>query len=385
MYKWMIIGGGIQGSCVASRLLSEKKVTQEELIIIDPHAEPLERWRHTTGKIGMDYLRSPVVHHLDTNPFSLKQYASKHDYAASFRGQYKRPRLDMFNEHCLDLMEETGVMNCWKQGTVNRLSKTKNGWEVELDDASCVTSEKVILAIGVNHVPFYPECMDKYKKEESITHVFDMNHQLPDSGDVIIVGGGMTAGHLACTLSSNKNIQSVHLIKRHPFRINRFDSDPGWLGPKYMDGYHNVTSYKDRRLMIKEARNRGSVTKDLYKKIKKYERNGDLKVHTGDIKDMIETNGRFRLELQGGKVLEGSAVVLATGADIKMPGKSWIDPVIKEMNLPCAPCGFPVVSKSLEWKQGLYVAGALAELEIGPVARNIAGARKVSERITQFA
>jgi hypothetical protein len=30
---------------------------------------------------------------------------------------------------------------------------------------------------------------------------------------------------------------------------------------------------------------------------------------------------------------------------------------------------------------GLYVTGALAELELGPVARNIAGARHAGERL----
>jgi len=37
--------------------------------------------------------------------------------------------------------------------------------------------------------------------------------------------------------------------------------------------------------------------------------------------------------------------------------------------------------KEIQWCPHLYVAGALAELELGPVARKIAGARKTAERI----
>nr|MBA5588668.1 hypothetical protein [Anaerobacillus isosaccharinicus] len=36
---------------------------------------------------------------------------------------------------------------------------------------------------------------------------------------------------------------------------------------------------------------------------------------------------------------------------------------------------------SLEWEEGLYLLGALAELQLGPVARNISGARRGAERI----
>jgi hypothetical protein len=35
----------------------------------------------------------------------------------------------------------------------------------------------------------------------------------------------------------------------------------------------------------------------------------------------------------------------------------------------------------LQWGPGLYVTGALAELEMGPISRNISGARQAAERI----
>jgi hypothetical protein len=44
-----------------------------------------------------------------------------------------------------------------------------------------------------------------------------------------------------------------------------------------------------------------------------------------------------------------------------------------------------VVSKALRWARGLYVMGPLAELELGPTARNIAGARKAADRLAHGA
>jgi len=39
------------------------------------------------------------------------------------------------------------------------------------------------------------------------------------------------------------------------------------------------------------------------------------------------------------------------------------------------------VDKTLCWSPGLYVMGTLAELEMGPIAANIAGARQAARRL----
>jgi len=47
-------------------------------------------------------------------------------------------------------------------------------------------------------------------------------------------------------------------------------------------------------------------------------------------------------------------------------------------------CGYPIVDRDLRWGHPrIFVSGALAELELGPSARNIAGARLAAERIVQ--
>ena len=43
--------------------------------------------------------------------------------------------------------------------------------------------------------------------------------------------------------------------------------------------------------------------------------------------------------------------------------------------------GYPVLNPYLAWAPGLFALGALGELELGPVARNISGARRGGERI----
>jgi len=51
------------------------------------------------------------------------------------------------------------------------------------------------------------------------------------------------------------------------------------------------------------------------------------------------------------------------------------------MDLPTAKDGFPIVDRHLRWRKGLFVMGRLAELEVGPVSRNISGARMAASRI----
>ncbi|MYL37613.1 FAD/NAD(P)-binding protein [Halobacillus litoralis] len=382
MYKWIIIGGGVQGCCVARGLL-EEKAGNEELLIIDPYPGPMHVWQALTKKIGMSHLRSPSVHHLDTDPYSLNKYAKGCDFAQPFRGRYARPQLDMFNQHSLDVFDDVRLEECWKQGAVNGISKEHNHWNVFHEDGSLVQGEKVVLAVGVNHSPHYPDWARE--GEFSVTHVFDMQTPLPEKGRVVIVGGGMTAAHLANTLSNKTSVAAVSLVKRHPFRIEDFDSDPGWLGPKFLNDYEKVTCYDQRRRLIQQARHKGSITRDLHVQLKRQGSASRLKIYTGEVEKAVKGEHGFNLHLTGEQLASGDSIVLATGAEAGLPGQKWLDPLIEQCGLPCAPCGFPIVSTSLEWKEGLYVAGALAELEIGPAARNIAGARKSAERIVRSA
>lgn len=86
MFDWIIIGGGIQGCTLAASLIKTGKVSTDKLMIIDPHNEPLSQWKRNTKRIEMKYLRSPFVHHLDLDPFSLQRFARKANISQAFYG-----------------------------------------------------------------------------------------------------------------------------------------------------------------------------------------------------------------------------------------------------------------------------------------------------------
>lgn len=381
MYEWIIIGGGVQGVTMATFLLQSKKTTPCKIRIIDPHAKPLENWERCTKAISMPYLRSPSVHHIEINPFGLERF-SKQNHGETFYGRFKRPSLSLFKQHCDHLFHELNMRECWIKGRVIEVQKTGVKWEIVNDDGNKLTSKNVVIAIGIGEQPYWPEWALKLKDQtQTIHHIFEDNFNFESLlGPIVVIGGGMTAAHLVNKLASIFPGE-VTMVKRHPFRVKLFDSDPGWLGPKKQASFRNNPDYSSRRRRIIEARHRGSITQDLHMKLHHLKRRGQLDWLDEEINTFKQVENGTILITKEGKEILARSIILATGFKPTLPGREWISPLMKREKLKCAECGYPIVTERLEWAEGLYVTGALAELQIGPIARNISGARQAAEQI----
>jgi hypothetical protein len=111
---------------------------------------------------------------------------------------------------------------------------------------------------------------------------------------------------------------------------------------------------------------------------------GAVQLRVSDVEAAHVAGEQVRL-LGTGEELVADRVVLATGFHQGRPGGEWLDRAVLEHDLSVAPCGYPAVDARLRWAPGLHVSGALAELEIGPVARNLLGARLAGERLNTAA
>lgn len=384
IYDWLIVGGGIQGTTLATFLVKEKKTSIDKLIIVDPHEEPLDNWKSCTEKISMPYLRSPSVHHIDKNPFSLQSFVNSCSTGneAEFYGRYKRPSLQIFNKHCDHIIEDIGLKNSWAKGKVVKIKKRNRLWYVYLATNEMLVCRNLVLAIGVGNQLSFPDwaIQAKNNNQQNIYHIFDKqlnnleNLEMPIS----IIGGGITAVHIAIKLSKLFP-GNISLIKRHPFRVFDFDSDPSWLGPKKQYSFRKLTDYYERREQIKNARNRGSIPKELQLKIRMLQEKNKIIV----INDSVTHYKDNFLYLENQPSILAKTVILATGFQTSLPEKEWLEPLIQEQNLKCAQCGYPIVSHCLQWEENLYVTGTLAELEVGPIARNISGARQAAQLIVK--
>lgn len=382
MLDWLIIGGGIHGTAISHYLVTRKKVPPDNLRVLDPHTEPLALWKQFTANTGMPYLRSPLVHHLHYDPWSARTFAESRrgQTLADFIALYERPSLAFFNTFSDLTIERYKLTDLRLIGRASGLSRLENGWRVETPDGG-IDSQRVILAMGASEQPFYPDWARDFKLSDgAVEHIFDPDfdrEKLPQN--VTIIGGGISAAQLAITLAESGH--QVTLMSRHQLRMAHFDSDPCWVTRLCLADFHAEPDFNKRRAMIKSARNRGSMPPDVLQRLEATIEGGNLRVQFDEVASAQEKKSEITLKTINSEILHTDAVVLATGFTPKRPGGVWLDEAITHYDFPLADDGYPVVDRTLCWSEGIYVTGALAELEIGPVARNIIGARLAAERI----
>ena len=382
---WLIIGGGLHGVHLAARLVGEARIAAARIAILDPGARLLGRWRAFTAATGMSHLRSPGVHHLDLEPSSLTRFAGdrRSRPLGLFRGPTDRPSLDLFNSHCAHVIERFGLASRHHCGKAQRVEPVPGGVRTTTVGGVELEADRVVLAIGAGEQPAWPAWAPR--DQSRVQHIFSETARFdrPASGDgarLMVVGGGISAAQVAVRLVALG--WTVDLVTRHPLRVHQYDSDPGWLGPKLMPIFHNERCPNRRRLLIQRARHRGSVPPDVRQALRAAA-SGSLEIHVDSVSDLQADSGGVSVALASGRVLEGSRVYLATGFAAQRPGGRMIDRLAEELALPRAACGYPVVDRALRWHPRIHVSGPLAELEIGPVARNIAGARRAGDRLVK--
>lgn len=385
MLDWLIVGGGIQGTYLSLYLTRRRRVPLERLRVLDPYAEPLALWNRFTANSGMEYLRSSHAHNLHFDPFSLVTFARTTDGLplARFIEPYGRPSLELFRAHSDRLIARYHLADLRLRGRASRLHRIEGGWRVETEQGG-IESRRVILAIGMTEQPFWPGwALDLREAGGAVNHLFDRafdRESLSSWDHAVVIGGGISAAQSAMSLAIRQP-GTVTLLMRHPPRVHSFDAEPGWITPAYLDGFHAEPDYGQRRAMIRAARHRGSLPPDVAGDLQKAETSGLLVRRQDEVLSARVQGAACLLEHASGVSLLADQVILATGFAGDRPGNGWLDAAIAEYGLPCAGDGFPIVDWSLCWAEGLYVCGPLAELEVGPVARNFAGVKLAAERI----
>ena len=387
MLDWLIIGGGIHGVSLAFHLIQRQRIPHERIRILDPHDHLLARWESVTTNTGMDYLRSPEVHHLHNDPWALRTFAQTRagQPLADFIPLYHRPSLDLFNAFSASLIQRTHLDTLLITGRAQALTRCEEGWQVQTSDGD-ITAHHVVLAIGAGEQPHWPEWGRTLQNSDApINHVFDpafVRAALPDWENAVVIGGGITAAQTALTMAVQQP-GSVTLLMRHPIRISHFDSDPCWVTSICLADFERETDYDRRRTMIKQARQRGSMPSDVAEELTQAVEAGLLRLKFTEVTQADEDDSAITLTLTSNETLTADRLILATGFDPIRPGGAWLDQTIANEPLPVAACSYPIVDETLCWSPGLYVMGPLAELEIGPVSRNVIGARLAVERIKQ--
>lgn len=384
MLDWLIIGGGIHGTHLSLVLSHQLGISRDRIRVLDPYPQPLARWHSVTANTGMQFLRSPIVHHLHYDQRAMGVFARIHQPQpyTQFIPTFSRPSLELFNRHTQYLIDKYGLESLRIAGRAEGLTRIRDGWRVETERGG-MESHNIILAIGMSEQPDYPEWASALKRANApIHHIFDHDFttsELSDWSNLIIVGGGITAAQTALYLARR---HPVSVLMRHPVRLHDFDSDPCWMNALCLKDFHKIDDFNQRRQIIAAVRHRGSLPPDVAQQFDQAIRDGLILPIYGEISTVGLEQSEIRLTLSD-QTITADQVLLATGWAQNRPGGQWLDDAISTYNLPVANCGFPIIGQDLCWQRGLYVSGPLAELEIGPASRNIIGARMAGQRLSQ--
>lgn len=384
MLEMLIIGGGIHGVHLAHSLLQQTHMTHNDIRILDPHKELLHEWRRCVRNCGMKYLRSSSVHHIDIHPFSLRRYAAlpENKKDTNFIPPKNRPSVELFNAHCQMVIDNNQLESLHIKGRALEIQNKVNYVSVVTAEET-INARFVLFAIGIGEQPLWPAWAVRLKEMGvAVNHVFDPSFCFDNykaDGPIAVIGGGVSGGHISLKLIDKLNAD-VLLISRKEISVSDFDFAPGWIGPRYTEGFYR-SPMEQRRQQIVAARAKGSVPQDIKLALDKAAALNQLTFITDEITDVKCQNGGALLIGRQGRY-DCQRIVLATGFIEKRPGGDFINQAINEFDLKTAACGFPVVTPSLQWHDRIFVTGPLSELQIGPVARNIVGARRSSSRIT---
>ncbi|WP_456085757.1 hypothetical protein [Limnoraphis robusta] len=201
----------------------------------------------------------------------------------------------------------------------------------------------------------------------------------PAGEQILIVGGGLTSGHLALGMVARG--ATVTLMVRRQLREKLFDADPGWLGPKYLKAFEAESSWQVRSRMIQRARDGGSITPALMIQLRRAIRQGKLiLLENCQVKAAIWDNN-WQVECDRQEALTFDRIILATGTQLDARQHPLLQDILQVYPTEILD-GLPVLDQHLRIPGcELFVMGGLAALQVGPVARNLAGARMAAARI----
>jgi len=390
MFDYIIIGGGVHGTYVASQLLQQTSVEHDSIRIVDPNPVLLESFARKARRCGMKALRSTFVHHIATKPFSLRTYAEGHDREDEIiatENHPERPSIDLFVDHARSVVDRHELSSVHLRAEVLDITDEGDLLRVETDDGSLLTRH-CVLAIGNSGQLSWPEWATP--DDQSVWHVWQRGFD-PDTvvGErVIVVGGGITAAQVACQLATRT---SVTLLSRHPLQESLIEASPRWINWRYMEKHlHTLPAgSRERHERVCEARNDGTIPPYVMERLAELRDRGELAVKQGAITDAFRDERGQTVRFRDGSTRSEVQVVLATGFD-----SAYTHPLVQRvathLSLETGYRGMPVLDdETLEWRwtrsgrSRIFVTGVLAQGTVGPLARNIIGARRAAERIIE--
>ena len=381
-----IIGAGIQALTLTTHLLQKSAKHYGKFLVFDPAQTWLNQWQQQFAAQQIPYLRSPTVHHPHPNPYQLRAFAVNRPH--ELFPPYDRPGIKLFNDFCNELIRRWKLTDKVYPAKVIQIIPIKcasgSRFQLVLNTGETIITRKVVLATGINKVqlPNWVESITSDYPSDRLCHSQQVNlNKLKLTGErILIVGGGLTSGHLA---KGAINLgATVTLMIRKKLQSRIFDTDPGWLGPKYLKDFHAQTDWYKRYEQIQQARNGGSITPEIMVQLRKLADEGIIIINEWcQVNNAQWQDHLWQVYCDNRSKHQFNRIWLATGTRFSVKEHPLLQDVLNTYPTEIVN-GLPVLDEYLRLpKSNFFIMGGLAALQIGPVARNISGGKMASKRI----
>jgi glycine/D-amino acid oxidase-like deaminating enzyme len=375
--KWLVIGAGLHGVGMTNLLIHKYGVSPHQVLLVDSDDQPCTGWFRNSRNCGMKVMRSSMKQHVGLSPDELVLFAQENWLESEIIGD--RPSLTLFDCHLNQVI--TSISQRFETASVTAI-KRRGFFKLGIEtDRGLIEASNVLICIGqpMNHIPHWATQLS------AVSHVFapDFDPSADPAAVVAIVGGGITAAHLALRFSRSQLTPPV-LICQREIPISPLDFHPDWVdyNSSKCAGFRALAFQPPakRRELLNAERTpyKGSMPKIVADELDEARAKEQVHVEIDEVTELQPQGSILKVMLKSGKALLVSRLILATGLESTLPQDHWLYQTASDLRLPIHD-GYPVLNPGQRWldgqiaQGGIYFSGRLAELTVGPVSGNIAG------------
>ena len=162
-------------------------------------------------------------------------------YPRAYGAPYNRPSLRLFNDHARASAVASGAVERLYTGRCTAIERLDGGYRL-IVDGSPVEADNLILSPGQGKVRI-PAWRGELGAAFRVTHLFSPAYDpvawrkaARRGARIVIVGAGISAMQAAASLAPAA-AEPLTVLALHSLRTRQFDSDPGWIGPRYLSPF----------------------------------------------------------------------------------------------------------------------------------------------------
>jgi cation diffusion facilitator CzcD-associated flavoprotein CzcO len=390
-----IVGGGVHGVHLAVRLLKADLIDPCELCIVDPSGL-LESFRRTCSQCGMVEFRSPFVHNVASDSFSLRDFARERGREDELRPTTvgaERPTVSLFFDHADWICDRYDLESIRVDARVTDVTDAGRNVEIETTRGR-ISTRWCLLAVGHGRSFTYPEWATELISSKSVTHVWDPTFEhdaIGETASVGIVGGGITAAQLATTVAQLPGRDAV-LFARSPFRVETLEANTDWM---HFSGiteklHAHPPASRAREELVAEARYDGTIPRYVFRRLQRALEQDRIELERSEIAVATEAGGTVVTTCRDGSAYCFDELICATGFGSPYDGELFRH-LRQHSTLQTGYRGAPLLDDdTLRWvhqngaPSRVAVSGVAAQQVLGPFARNVIGAKRAGTLIVGF-